>query len=203
MAAAVLKAWNAPATVADVEINAQSGQVTRADNTRISGLSTSGDALSFMQQDNTLPWPLDRDPERDLDTQLALSVTDYEQDLNRYMLKVTGLKAARYQLAVDGKALGSFAGSDLANGIDLAAISGHPSNEQARLVLGVTRKHNDLHFQKWRVVQLGDKRKGIDDVPADVRTKMDALDAQEIDAVKEQRALALPRPHRVELTPEK
>ena len=202
MASAVLKAWNAPAVVADVEINAQSGQITRAENTHISGLSTSGDTLSFTQLDSALPWPLDRDPDRDADTQLALGVTDIEQDLNRYMLKVTGLKSARYQLMVDGKALGSFAGSDLANGIDLAAISSLPANEQARLVLGVTRKHNDLHFQKWRNVQLGDKRKGIDDVPADVRTKMDALDAQDVDAVKEQRALALPRPHRVELKPE-
>lgn len=203
MAAALLKAWNAPATVAEVEINAQSGQVTRAENTRISNLSTGGDTLAFMEQDGALPWPLDRDPERDADTQLALGVTDIEQDLNRYMLKVTGLKSTRYQMTVDGKALGFFAASDLENGIDLAAISGLPSNEQARLVLGVTRKHNDLHSQKWRVVQLGDKRKGIDDVPADVRTKMDALDAQERDAIKEQRALAQPRPHRVELTPEK
>ena len=120
MAAAVLKAWNAPATVADIEINAQNGQVERAENTRISSVTTGGDKLSFTELDNTLPWPLDRDPERDADTQVALAVTDTEQDLNRYMLKVTGLKAARYQLAVDGKALGTFASSDLANGIDLA-----------------------------------------------------------------------------------
>ncbi len=202
MAAAVLKAWNAPATVADIEINAQNGQVTRAENTKVSSVSTSGDTLAFTEQDIALPWPLDRDPERDQDTQLSLGVTEIEQDLNRYMLKVTGLKSARYQMSVDGKALGTFASGDLANGIDLAAITALPSNEQARLVLGVTRKHNDLHFRKWREIQLGNKRKGIDDVPADARTQMDALDAQEVDAVKEQRALAQPRPHRVELKPE-
>ena len=84
----------------------------------------------------------------------------------------------------------------------LQCLNGLPANEQARLVLGVTRKHNDLHFRKWRQVQLANNRKGIDDVPADVRAQMDALDAQEADAVKEQRALLAPRPHRVELTPE-
>ena len=46
-----------------------------------------------------------------------------------------------------------------------------------------------------------DKRNGLDDVPADVRAQMDALDTQEADAVKEQKMMAQPKPHRVEPDP--
>ena len=200
MAAAVLQAWNAPSTVADIEIDARSKQVTRQDNSRVSGLKVSGDALSFTHLDNALPWPFDRSPDNNPDANLTLTVSDIEKAYNRYTLKVTGLTGSRYQLSVDGKALGVVAGSDLQNGVDLAALPGLPANAQANLVLGLTRKHNDLHSRRWRDVQLKDKRNGLDDVPADVRAQMDALDAQEMEAVKEQKMMAQPKPHRVELT---
>ena len=63
MAAAVLKAWNAPSTVADIEIDAKSAQVTRQDNSHVSNLKVSGDTLSFTHLDNALPWPFDRNPD--------------------------------------------------------------------------------------------------------------------------------------------
>jgi lysophospholipase L1-like esterase len=201
MATAVLKVWNAPSTVADIEIDAKSGQLTQQENSRVSNLKVSGNTLSFTHLDGALPWPFDRRPDNNPDANLTLMVSDIEQAYNRYVLKVTGLTGNRYQLSVDGKALGVVAGSDLQNGVDLASLPGLPANEQANLVLGLTRKHNDLHSRRWRNIQLAAKRNGLDDVPADVRAQMDALDAQEVDAVKEQRMMAQPKPHRVELTP--
>lgn len=200
MAAAVLRAWNAPSMVADIEIDAQSGQVRQQENTRISGLKVNGDALSFTHLDNALPWPFDRDPARNPEAALTLAVSDIEAMLNRDMLKITGLKGDRYQVNVDGKTIGIISANDLQNGVDLAALPGLPTNEQAAMVLALTRKHNDLHSRRWRNVQLADKRKGLDDVPDNVRQEMDALDAQEVEAVKEQRLMAQPKPHRVELT---
>ena len=201
MAAAVLRAWNAPSTVADIEIDAQSGQARQQENTRVSNLKASGDGVSFTHLDNSLPWPFDRDPARNPESTLALAVSDIENTLNYYRLKVTGLKGDRYQLTVDGKTVGIVSASDLQNGVDLAALPGLPANEQAALVLALTRKHNDLHSRRWRNVQLADKRNGLDDVPDAIRQQMDALDTQEAEAVREQRQMAQPKPHRVELTP--
>ena len=201
MAAAVLRAWNAPATVADIEIDAQSGQARQQENTRISNLKVSDNALSFTHLDGALPWPFDRDPARNPESALALAVSDIEATLNRDILKVTGLKGDRYQLAVDGKTVGMVSSAVLQNGVDLAALPGLPANEQAALVLALTRKHNDLHTRRWRAVQLADKRNGVDDVPDAIRQQMDALDTQDAETVKEQRQMAQPKPHRVELTP--
>lgn len=201
MAAAVLKAWNAPATVADIEIDAATGKVVKQDNSKISGLKVQGDAISFTHLDGALPWPFDRDPERNPDTKLTLAVTDIEAHFNRYLLKVTGLKAARYQVKVDGKAVGILDASALAEGINLATVPGLPTNQQAALVLGLVRKHNDIHFRRWRQVQLANKRNGLDDVPADVQQQLDGLDAEEANTLKELTPVLQPTPHRVELIP--
>lgn len=201
MASAVLKAWNAPSTVADIEIDAAADKVVRQDNTRISNLKVTGDAVSFTHLDNSLPWAFDRDPERNADVKLTLAVTDIEAQFNRNVLKITGLKAAHYQVSVDGKAVGTVDATALAAGLDLAGIPGLPTNQQAALVLGLTRKHNDLHFRRWRQVQLTNGRKGLDDVPADVQQQLTALDAAEGDAIKELHQILTPKPHHVELTP--
>jgi hypothetical protein len=58
MAQAFLKAWGAPATVTNVSINAASGSVTHAVNTKISGLKSAGGSLAWTQLDGSLPMPI-------------------------------------------------------------------------------------------------------------------------------------------------
>lgn len=110
------------------------------------------------------------------------------------------MKGKQYQVSVDGKMVGMVAASDLEKGVDLAAMPELPPNMQASQVLGMTRKHNDLHFNRWRVVQLAEKRNGVDDVPTDVKQKMDALDVQETDAITSLRQMVQPKSHHVEFT---
>lgn len=196
MAAALLKAWNAPSTVAAIEIDASSNKIVRQKNTRLSEFKTTDTSLSFTHMDNALPWPFDHST----DAGLTLAVSDIEKNLNLYTLKITGLKGKQYQVSVDGKMVGMVAASDLEKGVDLAAMPELPPNMQASQVLGMTRKHNDLHFNRWRVVQLAEKRNGVDDVPTDVKQKMDALDVQETDAITSLRQMVQPKSHHVEFT---
>jgi lysophospholipase L1-like esterase len=54
MAGELLKAWNAPAIVSSVEIDAAGGRVTSAENTAVTGFSA-GTAIRWTQFDNALP----------------------------------------------------------------------------------------------------------------------------------------------------
>jgi lysophospholipase L1-like esterase len=198
MAAAVLKAWNAPDVVADIEVNGADGQVVRQENTRLSNVRANAQGLQFTAADNVLPWPIDRDPDKNQDTILTLSVTDIEQTLNLYRLRVTNLSSAKYALKADGQEVGTFSREELQNGIDLAALPNLPANVQAQEVLALTRKHNDLHFKRWRVVQVPHATNG-DQVSADTKKEMDDLDAQEAEAVRQLRAALRPRLHTLEL----
>jgi hypothetical protein len=62
----------------------------------------------------------------------------------------------------------------------------------------VTLKHNDIHFARWREVQvaLQDYKLSREQAAAD------ALDRLEEQVVQEQRATAQPRPRRYVLTPQ-
>lgn len=198
MAAAVLKAWNAPAEVADIEINAARRRVVRSVNAHVSDMKVSKEGITFTEHDLALPWPVDRDKERNKDMQLTLDVTDYEKTLNDYRLKITGLPTGKYQMKVDGMDVDQLSAADLDSGVDLAAIAALPSNVQSREVLNLTRKHNDLHFHRWRDDKFKAARNG-EEVPDDMKKQMDDLDTQDADAVKQQHEAAQTKPHTVEL----
>ena len=200
MAAAVLKAWNAPAVVADIDIDAGRMRVASANGTKVRGLKRTTSGLAFTHTDSALPWPLDRDPARDKDMLLALKVTDYESTLNRCMLTVHGLADGKYALKVDGTEVAQTTGQALGAGLDLAAIPELPINKQASEVLALTRKHNDLHFKRWRQVQFP-VSKNNEAVPADVKAQMDDLDKQDAEAAEQQHEAAMPKPHTIEIIP--
>jgi lysophospholipase L1-like esterase len=193
MAEALLKAWNAPATVAAVEIDAAAGRVTRADNAKVTGLKC-GSSLSWTETDGALPMPVDME-----DKVMALSVrsSDFIATLDQEPLKVTGLSAARYTLTIDGEKVGSFTKQQLEEGINLATLP-TPMAKQAAKVHDLTLKHNDIHFARWRDVQISLKDYKLAGEPAVV----DSLDKLEEQIVQLQRTGAKPQMRRYELTAE-
>lgn len=193
MAEALLKAWNAPAIVAGVEIDAAAKKVTRADNTSVKGLAVTGTTLTWEQTDNALPFPMDK---KDPAFVLALRSSDFMAALDREPLKVTGLTADKYALKIDGEAVGSFTKEELAEGINLADQT-TPMTKQADQVNALTWVHNNLHFYRWRSVQMP----LADQKPAGLPKILDDIDAAEAAIVKEQHTAAQPKTHKFELSP--
>jgi len=197
MAEALLKAWNAPATVAAVEIDAAAKRPVRADNAKVTGLQA-GSSLSWSETDSALalplPLPLDKDFK---DVGLALRSSDFLEALDQEPLKVTGLTAARYALTIDGEKVGDFTQEQLQEGIDLATLP-TPMAKQAAKVHDLTLKHNNIHFARWRDVQISLQDYKL----AGEKEVVDALDKLEEQLVQQQRATAQPKLRHFELTPE-
>lgn len=198
MAEAVLKAWKAPADVAEIAIDAGRARVVMAADTQVTNLKVTKDGVAFTHLDGALPWPLDRAAGKNRDMELALQVTDAESALDRYRLKVTGLPAAKYALKVDGMEITQVSAADLSAGLDLASLPDLPSNRQAAEVLDLTRKHNDIHFRRWREVQFP-VSKNNEDPPAAVKEQMISLDKQEAAVEQQLHVTTQPKPHRIEL----
>ena len=193
MAEALLRAWNAPATVAAVEIDAAAKRVARADNAKVTDLQA-GSSLTWTETDSALPMPVDLN-----DDVLALSVrcSDFIEALDQEPLKITGLAAERYVLKIEGEKVGDFTKERLQEGINLATLN-TPMAKQAATVHDLTRKHNDIHFARWRDVQVALQDYKFAAEPSAV----DALDKLEDQVVQRQRAAAQPKPRRYELAPE-
>lgn len=192
MAAELLKAWKAPAVVSTVEIDVGKSSVLRVENTQVTELKTEG-ALTWTQTDNSLPLAIDMN---DAATALAVKSSDVMDSLNKQLLKVTGLTAARYQLKLDGEVIGDFTKEQLGDGMNLAWFP-TPMAKQAAAVHALTLRHNTLHFTAWRQVQVPFQTSKS----ANVAKTIDALHALEQEVIAEQRATAQPKPHRYELIP--
>jgi lysophospholipase L1-like esterase len=193
MAEALLKAWNAPALVTDVEIDAGRKEAVRQLGTHVAELH-SGKAISWTQTDEALPMPLDM---RDPLVSLAMRSSDFVDALNQQPLKVRGLAAGRYTLKIDGEPAGAFTAAELAAGVNLTTLP-TPMARQAAEVHALTLRHNNLHAMRWRQVQVPMEK---DNTPHLLKA-LDALDELEADVLKEQRAAAQPKPRRYEVAPE-
>jgi lysophospholipase L1-like esterase len=193
MAEALLKAWNAPAVVTAVEIDAAKVRTVRAENTAVSDLKESN-GLSWTQSDKALPMPLNlKDPA----LKLAIQSSDFLQALDWQPLKVTGLKGQRYQLKIDGDDVGTFTRPQWEEGVNLADLS-TPMAKQAQAVHDLTLKHNNVHFTRWRELQVPLAQQSL----PHLSQAIEALDALEADLVAQQRQAAQPKQHRWELLPQ-
>jgi lysophospholipase L1-like esterase len=192
MAEALLKAWNAPPVVASVELDAASAKIVKEENTKLDNLQVNG-TMSWTQHDLALPMPIDL---KNSGIELAVKASDVEQALNQETLKVQGALASKYALKIDGEDITDVTREQLAAGLNLAELD-TPMSRQARSVHNLTLQHNNLHYQRWRTIQVPNERRGY----PGLAKAIEGLDILEADMVAEQRAKAKPLPHRFELVP--
>jgi lysophospholipase L1-like esterase len=192
MAAEVLKAWGAPATVTDVSIDLAARKVGKASHTKVS----LGEGMTWTQLDEGLPFPLSMD---DPLVALVVQSSDFVEKLDREMLSVTGLTGTRYALKIDGKTVGEFSPAALESGINLAVLK-TPMVEQAAKVKLLTDRHNEIFMARWRNVQMPFSSDHVQfNSEAGMTKAMAGLEALEDEAVKAQHAAAKPVLHTYEL----
>jgi lysophospholipase L1-like esterase len=192
MAEALLKAWNGPALVSYLEVDAASGRTVKAENTKVDDFKANG-TISWSQLDNCLPMPIDL---KNVAIALAVKASDVEQALNQQLLKVSGLGSSGYTLKIDGSNIADLTKDQLADGVNLAMLD-TPMFRQAKSVHELTLNHNNLHFERWRRYQVPNERRGY----PGLAKAIEGLDALEADIIAEQRAKAKPVSHRFELVP--
>ncbi|HEY2932436.1 MAG TPA: SGNH/GDSL hydrolase family protein [Acidobacteriota bacterium] len=192
MAAALLKAWNAPAVVSNVEIDAKGRRAVKAENARIEQI-TADSGLSWNQLDMALPLPVDLNEPT---VALGVKASDVIDSLNRQMLRVVGLPGPRYTLKIEGREAGNFSREQLEDGINLALLP-TPMLQQSLSVHALTLKHNTIHFARWRQVQVPLQK----DTSGAIGRALAALDDLDADLVRQQRAEAQPKIRKFELVP--
>ena len=194
MAWAVLKGLGATALVSRAEIDGAAGKVIASEGCQVTNLKAEPGTVAFDRVDVALPMPIDPKAEP------ALKLAPILQDLNQYELKVAGLPAGDYQLSIDGEAVGKASSEDLAKGWNIATTAG-PITKQAREVLALVFKKNDIFFRRWRTVQLfefpdwAQKPEALGVQTAEIAR----LDGQIAEAEAQIDTLRKPKPHHFEL----
>lgn len=133
--------------VADVQIDAAGSKVTKAENCSVTGLSAGSGTVRFNYLANSLPYPIDtisRLWDNPRPQSGAPKVIPFYQEFNREMLTVKGLKEGSYELKIDSVVIGQWTGTQLAEGINLAAEASTPEYEQAMAVLWLNEERMQI-----------------------------------------------------------
>ncbi len=117
MAAALLRAWNAPPLVTRVEIDAAGPSVSTVENTEVTGLEATDGGLTWVQLDRALPLPLNF---QGATVDLAEKAGAGLEAIDRQPLVVRGLPPGNHDLRIDDQVIGVFSADDLAEGVNLA-----------------------------------------------------------------------------------
>ncbi len=190
MAWAILKGLGAPSLVSHGHIDYGSG----LPGTHLNGVSTSikrrPNGVSFVRSDEVLPFWIPA-PARTM-----LRWAPIVEDLNQYVLRVTGLPEGKYHLSIDGERCATVAAADLQQGYNLALLEQGAIARQAQAVSdAVFAKNRYYHDAIFRGVVLN-RQVPEKDKPAMIRERLQGLPALEAAIGEANR----PMPHRFDLT---
>lgn len=190
MCAALLQGLKAPGLVSKAALDA-AGRICETTQCHISNVIIEPDGgLSFDRLDDCLPMPI---PKKAID---ALIVYPSIADCSQWMLTVTRLKAGHYQLVIDGVDVAVVTAEELAMGWNMGTLDKGPVASQGREILNKVALKERLVSQ-WRQ-QAAILAKTPDD--KSLRTALDKLNTQILDADAAIRNAAQPKRHRFAVT---
>ena len=189
MAAALLRAWKAPAAVTrvDLETSAAGPRLAQAENTDVTGLSSKGPYLEWKQTDRALPLPVSF---KDAETELAEMAGAGLESLDQQVLRITGLSSGRYEVVIDAQVVGRFSEAELGAGVNLARED-TPMSRQARPVSWTVADRQEVERVRRRLLTSPGDPKAVE-----AAATLAALDAR---SQQERQGLARPATHRYEV----
>lgn len=136
MAYEFLKAQNMPKLVSSVIIDTSMPKKVKVENTEISFIKISDEAIEFKLHDRALPFPADNN------TKQALELVPFMSEMNQQILQIKNLPSGNYDILMDAQLVGAASSQQLEDGINLAENTNTPMYKQALEVA-------DLNNQRW------------------------------------------------------
>jgi lysophospholipase L1-like esterase len=150
MAASILSGLNFPKLVSALEIDRGTMRVAAARNCQASNLIANGAGISFQRLDAALPF-FPREAAGILKWRPILD------ELNEYGLKVSGLRAGRYEVRLGGTKIAGYSADELGAGVNLASAAlaaGPVANQVQAVEAAVEAKNKYYHSKVFRGIVL-------------------------------------------------
>ena len=168
--------------VANVAIDAAGNKINRSDNCKITGLRATPSSVQFDYLANSLPFPIDtlvRGWGEVKAQSNALRYIPFMKEFDNERLSVSGLTGDKYLLKMDGEKIGTWSGTELAEGINLAEQRNTPEYRQALAIMvlnenrwDIEKKLRDYYWMEYSFFQ--DKGMLFRDDQAALDTAMEA-----------------------------
>ena len=165
MAANIIKTiYTDDALVASVEIDAD-GKTIAAENASATGLDIAEDGtVTYTYKAKSLPMGVDNAGYKKVTERYDL-FKDFTDEMNREIVKVTGLSAGNYDVSFDGVVIGTYTSDELSDGINIAANSLNPGQISAKAIIdgymAIYEKQSQVRVVELCIAAM--KRKGVYD----------------------------------------
>ena len=146
-----LKSMKIQPLISDIVIySGKSGKLS-TENCTITDLSIKDKQIQFTCLEKSLPFPVVKNTER------ALELVPFMNELNREFITIKRLKQGNYQLKIDDVNLGTYSEKEFDRGINLATITGSPQYIQALKVLTLFQEywHSEAQLRWVRAIEIG------------------------------------------------
>lgn len=145
MATAILNDMVSKTPVSSIRVHEKDGKLTTtASKGALSDFASEGDKISFTFAAESLPWVLP--PEASEGFKLTSAAHRYSNE----KLVVNALEPGKYEIRIDGQAIGAFTEAQLEAGVELGANAKTPQYQQALKVAMLNQQRNDLAYRPIR-----------------------------------------------------
>jgi len=141
----IISTIESPSIVSEISIDLNQDNFTETKNCMINNFEFSSDDISFNCVQNSLPFPTNKAIDK------ALSLVPFENDFNKEILQIKGLKNGEYDLFIQGVFIKNYSAKQLNSGVNLSNQINTPQYKQALEVMNLCKDFRKISFQLRKV----------------------------------------------------
>ena len=136
----IISTIESPSIVSKISIDLNQDNFTDTKNCMINNFEFSSDDISFNCVQNSLPFPTNKAIDK------ALSLVPFENDFNKEILQIKGLKNGEYDLFIQGVFIKNYSAKQLNSGVNLSNQINTPQYKQALEVMKLCEDYRKTSY---------------------------------------------------------
>ena len=137
----ILSTLESPSIVAQILIDINQNNFIKTKNCIVDNFQVSSDDISFSCVQNSLPFPTNKEMDK------ALSLVPFENDFNKEILQIKGLKNGKYNLFIQDIFIDSYSAEQFNSGVNLSTQVNTPQYKQAQDVMKLCEDYRKTSYQ--------------------------------------------------------
>ena len=137
----IISTIESPSIVSKISIDLNQDNFTETKNCIINNFEFSSDDISFNCVQNSLPFPTNKEIDK------ALSLVPFENDFNKEILQIKGLKNGAYDLYIQGIFIKNYSAEQLKDGVNLSNQINTPQYKQALDIMNLCKDYRKTSYQ--------------------------------------------------------
>ena len=137
----ILSTIESPSLVAQISIDLHQKPSVQTKNCVVEKFQISNETITFNCLENSLPFPINEALEK------AISLVPFQNNFNKEILQIKGLKEGEYDLFIQEKLINTFSSKELNEGVNLSNQLNSPQLQQAKKITKLCKEYRKTGYQ--------------------------------------------------------